>query len=241
MTQLLISVTNIDEARIALENGVDVLDLKDPSDGALGALDIQEVNKINAYVNHKTLVSATIGNIKFHSSDDLNTALARIRTLILAGVDIIKIGFFDNQVPENRSKNVQQLEISAELLLAIQAMCLSKTIKFVAVLFAENTYEAHFIDGLLTIGFEGLMIDTMVKNGQSAMHFNNHDQFKSIADCAHAKGYWFGIAGSLQPQDIALVKYLKPTYIGFRGAACDGNDRKNMLSPLSVQMLRKLM
>lgn len=241
MTQLLISVTNIDEARIALENGVDVLDLKDPSDGALGALDIQEVNKITTYVNHKTLVSATIGNIKFHTSDDLDTASVRIRALVLAEVDIIKIGFFDNQVSENRLKNVQQLEISAKLLLAVQAMCLSKIVKFIAVLFAENSYETHFIDGLLTMGFEGLMIDTMVKNGQSAMLFNNHDQFKSIADRAHAKGCWFGVAGSLQPQDIALVKYLKPTYIGFRGAACDGNDRKNTLSPLSVQMLRKLM
>ena len=241
MTQLLISVTNVDEARIALENGVDVLDLKDPSDGALGALDIHVVNEITTYVNHKKLVSATIGNITFHTSDDLNTALARITALKLAGIDIIKIGFFDSQVSENRSQNVKQLETSAELLLAIQAMCLSKTVKFIAVLFAENTYETYFIDGLLTVGFEGLMIDTMVKNGQSAMHFNNHDQFKSIADCAHAKGCWFGVAGSLQLQDIAIVKYLKPTYIGFRGAACDGNDRKSKLSPLSVQMLRKSM
>lgn len=241
MTQLLISVTNVDEARIAMENGADFIDLKDPSDGALGALDIHEVSKITTYVNHTKLVSATIGNITFNRSVDTDIALARIRALVLANVDIIKIGFFDSQVINNRQKNIKECELSTKLLKAMQSMCLSKTVKFIAVLFAENTYHKHFINGLLENGFEGLMIDTMVKNGQSAIHFNHDEQFKEIADCAQAKGCWFGVAGSLQPQDITLLKYLNPTYIGFRGAACEGNERKKEISSLRVQALRKLM
>jgi len=40
MTELLISVTNVDEAFMAMELGADIIDLKDPSMGALGALPI---------------------------------------------------------------------------------------------------------------------------------------------------------------------------------------------------------
>ena len=37
--KMLASVTSVDEALIALDAGVDMIDLKNPSTGALGALD----------------------------------------------------------------------------------------------------------------------------------------------------------------------------------------------------------
>ena len=37
MTQLLVSVKNVEETFIALDAGVDIIDLKDPANGALGA------------------------------------------------------------------------------------------------------------------------------------------------------------------------------------------------------------
>jgi len=43
MTQLLISVTNVEEAQIALNSGADFIDLKDPNGGALGALPLDIV------------------------------------------------------------------------------------------------------------------------------------------------------------------------------------------------------
>ena len=52
-TQLLISVTSIEEASFALENGADIIDLKDPSAGALGALPIDEIKLIVSFVHNK--------------------------------------------------------------------------------------------------------------------------------------------------------------------------------------------
>ncbi|MDP3309000.1 (5-formylfuran-3-yl)methyl phosphate synthase, partial [Methylotenera sp.] len=67
MTQLLISVTSIEEAKIAIENGADIIDLKDPNQGALGALSIVQINSIVTYVNAqdiaKVRTSATIGDL----------------------------------------------------------------------------------------------------------------------------------------------------------------------------------
>jgi len=61
MTELLISVTNVDEAFMAMELGADIIDLKDPSMGALGALPIQTIKDILGVVNSQKIVSATIG------------------------------------------------------------------------------------------------------------------------------------------------------------------------------------
>lgn len=53
MTQLLISVKNVEEALIALNCGVDIIDLKDPNIGALGALNLdtsqQILQKVHEY------------------------------------------------------------------------------------------------------------------------------------------------------------------------------------------------
>ena len=51
-TQLLISVTTIEEAKIALESGADIIDLKEPGLGALGALPIETIQAIVTYVKN---------------------------------------------------------------------------------------------------------------------------------------------------------------------------------------------
>ncbi|MBX9706005.1 MAG: (5-formylfuran-3-yl)methyl phosphate synthase, partial [Gammaproteobacteria bacterium] len=94
-TQLLISVTTIEEAQIALENDADIIDLKEPSLGALGALPIETIQAIVTYVKNTKnadakLTSATIGDLPMQPE----LLLAHVTQLATTGVDIIKIGFF---------------------------------------------------------------------------------------------------------------------------------------------------
>ena len=46
MTRMLASVATLQEARLAAECGVDIIDLKNPSTGALGALPTETVVEI---------------------------------------------------------------------------------------------------------------------------------------------------------------------------------------------------
>lgn len=241
MTQLLISVTTVDEARIAIDNGADIIDLKEPADGALGALDIKMIERIVNFVDNTKLVSATIGNIEFITTENLNVALARIKALIDAKVDVIKIGFFDDSFKTHKDIDLIRDDIDVRLVKSLETMCLSKSVKFVAVLFAEKNYYIDFIDYLLNSCFDGIMIDTMHKNGKTYLAYDVDNRFKQLSDRATGAGAWFGVAGSLQAQDIALAKRLNPTYIGFRGAVCEDGDRKNSLSAFKVRDLCKFM
>ena len=87
MTQLLISVKNLEESRIARYAKADVIDLKDPSVGALGALGVDVVSQIVQDVSGGVLLSATVG--EGHATIDvLKQDIVLYAGL---GVDVVKI------------------------------------------------------------------------------------------------------------------------------------------------------
>src|SRR4029078_10489724 len=60
----LASVTNVAEARLAVSSGADIIDCKDPSRGALGALPLDAIFAVRAAVPREIPVSATVGDLK---------------------------------------------------------------------------------------------------------------------------------------------------------------------------------
>ena len=90
MTGMLASVNSLIEARLVLQVGVDIIDLKQPDQGALGALALVDVKEIVAEVNSRCPVSATIGDLPLQAQAVYNATKAMAET----GVDYVKIGFF---------------------------------------------------------------------------------------------------------------------------------------------------
>lgn len=231
MTQLLVSVSNIDEAKITLGLGVDIIDLKHPAKGALGALALDEVEKIVRYVkkqDDRKLVTATIGDLPMQP-DLLAQAVEALAT---TDVDIIKIGFF--------TLDTEPAEDYAVCLEALQKLT-QRGVKLVGVLFAEYSYPNGMISMLKHAGFHGVMIDTVHKNGVTLLEYFSHQEILDVVQRAKEMQLQFGLAGSLQLQHIPLIKPFKPDYIGLRGGVCEANVRVNLLSAFKVKAARKLM
>ncbi len=223
MTQILISVTSIAEAQIALDNGVDIIDLKDPSAGALGALPLPLIQSIVSYINRQKLVSATIGDLPMQA----DLILQRVMLLASTKVDYIKIGFFE-------SSNFQPC------LDALQSVTQSG-VKLIAVLFAEHSYPENLIEIIKKAGFVGIMLDTANKNGHTFLDYYSEKLRKEFAQKVLALDLTFGLAGSLKVQHIAIAKEINPTYIGFRGGVCDENKRQLALNPEKIRAVCKVM
>ncbi len=51
MTKMLASVQNRQEAEIVFHNGADIIDLKDPSNGALGAVETQKLLEVIDFIS----------------------------------------------------------------------------------------------------------------------------------------------------------------------------------------------
>jgi uncharacterized protein (UPF0264 family) len=228
MTQLLISVTNADEAQIALEHGADFIDLKDPGKGALGALPLEIIREVVVFVSlhdahGKRLTSATIGDLPMQPA----LILEQVAALASTKVDIIKIGFFEG----------------ADYQPCVDALqTITKTgVKLVAVLFAEFEDPASLIKAIKTAGFYCVMLYTSHKNGATFLDYFSENEIKKIAEQVQAQGLILGLAGSLNIQHIAMVKPLNPTYMGFRGGVCLDNQRKSNLDAEKIKAIRKIM
>lgn len=225
MSQMLISVTSVDEARIALENGADFIDLKDPGQGALGALAIEKIQEITAFVHAeeqygKRLVSATIGDLPMQAKPILERVLA----IADVHVDIVKIGFFE--------------AVDYQACLEALKPHASRGLKLIAVLFAEFKYPANLIRDIKDAGFYGVMIDTAHKNGSTFLDYLSEEELQTFV--SQAQGLKFGLAGSLNIQHVAIVKRFNPTYIGFRGGVSKENQRKLSLDAAKIRAISKI-
>ena len=90
MTRFLASVRDVAEAETALLAGADIIDLKDPAKGALGALASEAIASCVAGIAGRAELSATVGDLPLEPAAVLSAVLATAAT----GVDYIKLGLF---------------------------------------------------------------------------------------------------------------------------------------------------
>ena len=211
MTGILASVTSVVEADIVMQAGVDIIDIKDPASGALGAQPVGVVTEIINRVDGKVPVSATVGDIK--PGDPLLPAY--IESMATTGVDIVKVGLFNKQPDGDFLKHM--------------AKAVADDVNIVVVLFAEYAPLQASLPALLETGIHGLMIDTAIKNGQSLRDHLDDRTLDKFVRAVQAGGAIAGLAGSLRQADIPSLLATEPDYLGFRGALCRSRNRTNQL------------
>lgn len=218
MTMMLASVRSMDEALLALDAGADLIDLKEPSRGALGALDHALVRICVQAIRGRRPVSATIGDIP---DMEPRAMLEAVERMAATGVDFIKIGFFAHP----------RASVCA------RALCASRA-RLVAVLFADERYELGLLDELADNGFAGAMLDTAHKTGKTLCDWRTEAELELFVTRARARRLLTGLAGSLRHEDVAGLVGIAPDYLGFRGALCTNGERERLLDPAAFARIR---
>lgn len=219
MTKFLASVKNKTEAELVYTAGADIIDLKDPSRGALGALPIADIKTITGRMKPRATVSATIGDLPA----DPGIVVPVLETIMKSDVDIIKIGFFSGK----------QHALAAALARHARKQ------KLVAVLFADQKPDIRLIKTLAAAGFYGVMLDTAVKNDTGLLDCMRISIVEKFIRFSHQLHLRCGLAGQLRQHNIPTLLPLKPDYLGFRSALCSGN-RTDELSQQALQQTRNL-
>ena len=229
MTGMLASVSNLQEAQIALQENVDILDLKDPAYGALGAVTTEVALQVVEHVSGHCLVSATIGDLPMQA-----TLIGKaISSMASTGVDIIKVGVFDDLTDEVITSLKEQ---------AIKGANGSdgKQFTIVMVFFVDKVLNLEKIPDLAKAGIRGVMLDTADKTKGNLRAHMKDSEIKDFVIQAKSYGLLAGLAGSLKAIDIAPLLELEPDYLGFRGALCKDNLRIQALDNVFVQKIRSL-
>ena len=252
MTQMLASVTSVAEALLALELGADIIDLKNPHEGALGALPLATLVSIVAAIDGRRTVSATIGDIPNHPASIAQKVVATAAT----GVDIVKIGIAASRLALALGHPVGQpphlafwhgaawlgsLGPTPPARLATAAGPVPASTRLVAVLFADEAFDLAWIDALAASGFYGVMLDTADKQGGGLRRHCDDAWLRNFVQRARAKLLMCGLAGSLRLDDIAPLLALSPDYLGFRGALCRNTSRTAQLDADAFRAVRARM
>ncbi len=219
MTLMLASVADAAEAEIALIEGADILDLKDPAAAPLGALNAAAIRAVVAAVGKRRPVSAVAGNLALPAE-----LAAAAREIAATGVDYVKVGLFPGET---------DALIDAVKPIAAQT-------KLIAVLFADQGANLALIPRLSAAGFKGVMLDTAGKDGKRLIDHLDISALQRFLDLAHAAGLSAGLAGSLEAPDIARLLPIGPDLLGFRGALCSGKDRAKTIDAAQVRLIRDL-
>lgn len=215
----LASVTSPEEASLALAGGADVIDCKDPSAGALGALPETVVREITDCLAGRLPVSATVGDLPPEPAVLVEAASGMART----GVDIVKIGFFGDGDPRPA--------------IAVLGRTKHERARLVAVLMADQTPDYELIPYLAAHGFAGVMLDTANKAAGRLPTVLPAGELAKFVRMARNSGLLCGLAGSLRMEDIAGLASLGPDVLGFRGALCE-TGRASKLDPTRVAAIR---
>ena len=219
-TRMLASVNSVTEAQIALDCGVDIIDLKNPAIGILGALPTDNVAEIVAMVRGRCPVSATVGDIPM----DPFSLGGAIKGMIGSGVDFVKVGLFP-------TRDLR------DCILAISSY--AKATRLVGVLFADENPDFSLLADLNRTGFAGVMLDTANKNNGGLRSYIDELKLEEFISRGKSLGLLTGLAGSLQETDISDVIRLKPDYLGFRSALCDASDRTGAINAGRVSTIRQ--
>jgi FolB domain-containing protein len=221
MTRMLASVNGPEEAEVALAGGADIIDLKDPARGALGAVATDVIRATVETVGGRRPVSAVAGDLPMRP----DPVVSAVRDIAGTGVDYVKLGIF----PGGDAAGC----IAALAELAAQ-------VKLVAVLFADASPDLSLLPLLKRSGFAGAMIDTQRKaSGRLLDHIGVCRLLGFVEDC-RSIGLIAGLAGSLEPPDVPRLLVLAPDLLGFRGALCGPGGRTAAIDLGRVQAVRGL-
>jgi (5-formylfuran-3-yl)methyl phosphate synthase len=221
MTRFLASVRDCAEAETALAAGADLIDLKDPRRGALGALDTHVIASCRTAIGGRAEISATVGDLPMEPQ----SVLSAVRATGATGVDYVKLGLF----PGGNARGCLDL-LSAE----------TRAVRLILVVFADILPGLDVVSEAASIGAAGVMLDTARKDGRTLLDHLPLEQVAEFVRAARGEGLLAGLAGSLRAADVPALLALKPDLLGFRGALCENGARGAKLEQKACMAIRKL-
>lgn len=228
--RLLVSPMNIDEARAALAGGADIIDVKNPKEGSLGANFPWAIRAVAELARGRVPVSATIGDLEFKPGTASLAALGAASS----GAEYVKAGLLGVKTAS------QAEEMLVGIVRAVKDYDAEK--KIVASAYSDYARVGSISPLLLPsaaarAGADLVMIDTAIKDGKPTFNFMSEQDLHDFIDLGHANGLKVAIAGSIGFGHLELLKRLQPDIIGVRGIVC-GGDRRSAVQKELVEKVK---
>ena len=231
--KLLVSVVNEREVAPAVEGGADIIDVKNPAEGALGANFPHIIREVRRVTPPGLEVSATVGDVPNLPG---TISLAALGAAV-CGVQYVKVGLYGTQTPRD------SVFLLREVCRAVRAH--APSVQIIAAAYAD----AHKVGALPPLvlpevaaeaGADGCLLDTAVKGAGTLFSNLDDDRLHEFTARSREAGLLCGLAGSLGAGDIPHACRFGADLIGVRTAACRGGRVDGFVDSLKVRRLKEL-
>ena len=217
--RIMVSVTDPDEAQEALKGGADIIDVKNPREGALGANRPQTIKKIKEEVGNQVEVSATIGDLQ---NTPGTASLAALGAATL-GVDYVKAGMLGPKTPS------EARDLSRTIAQTLQEFRLRT--KLVIAGYADYQIQGCVNPLMLPkpaaeAGAWGVLIDVREKSSKGLFDYLSVKDLENFVEEGHQLGLKIALAGSLGKKDLRTMLNLGVDIMGVRRNVCTVRDRE---------------
>lgn len=239
-TGLLVSVRDLAEAQACLACGVDILDLKEPDNGALGPVDVQTMAAVSSFATklpavEQTMLSFAAGEIVDWDRGRATRLIDRYGLELVERFQFVKVGLAQastlddwraslNLIFDGLPKSTQPVAVGY----FDHAQCQGPSIDDI-VDFASDTAKVRTV-----------LLDTFCKE-HDLFKWIDEKQLKSVIEACHRRGLAVVVAGSLTKDNLPRVKSLVPNFVGVRGAICRGDRRDSVDADLLNEFKLRLL
>jgi uncharacterized protein (UPF0264 family) len=229
---LLVSVRSAAEALTALAGGADVIDVKEPNQGSLGAADDETISAIVRAIGGRAPVSAALGELVDLIDSPNHDAT---RTLV-DGLALFKIGL---------ARCAKLNDWQTRWRHAIETMASTPsngTAQAVAVVYADwRAAQSPSPQDILSVAVghrcPALLIDTWDKSAGTLFDHWRAGDLQGFITEVRSRDISVVLAGSLTLQNVTSAAQLGPDLVAVRTAACEGG-RAGTVSETKVRELK---
>jgi (5-formylfuran-3-yl)methyl phosphate synthase len=228
--RLLVSVTDAHEARVAVEAGVDIIDVKNPVEGSLGAPVPGVISRVRSVVPVGSPVSAAIGDLPRLPGTAALAALGAARS----GAAYVKVGLWGPSTADEAVEVLRAVRDAVDGEAAVIAAAYAD---------AERVPGGPLPPGAVVAAARranvpGCLLDTAVKDGRGLFEWLGRDELAALVAEAHDAGLEMALAGALRAEDLSAVRATGADIAGVRAAACREGLRTAPLDGERIGRLR---
>ncbi len=233
--KLLVSPKDMEEAKAVIRGNADIVDVKNPKEGSLGANFPWIIKAIKELVEKEkgdgVKISAAIGNFDYKPGTASLAALGAAS----AGAEYIKVGLFKIKTRQ------EAIDLLTGVVKAVKDFAPTK--KVVSAFYSDykriNSISPFEIAEIgKEVDIDVAMVDTGIKDGRTTLEFLSEEELKTFVSESKALGLETAIAGSLKFDDIPAIKAIKADIIGVRGMVCGGNREDRVREELVSELKR---
>lgn len=227
--QLLVSVRDAREAATAIRADVSIVDVKDPSQGALGMASESMLDEIAEVLErNKRSGSCALGEFPEWSGRAIPRISGRYGWCKMGLAGCARSATWEREWQQVRD------EIDA----------VGERRRWIAVIYADWSQAQapaprKVVEVAARTGCVGVLLDTWSKSAPGTLDLWTREELVALRRDCFRRGLKFALAGRIFEEDLHHVAAIRPDVLGVRSAACRGFDRRAVIDLESIMRLQK--